>query len=189
MGKLDDDTYLHAGGMAALLRSTLPWLDRPWMAFLGPMEAFSWDEKSGLPAKWAGVQATAAPCLRTGSTQVGPFSFAKGAAFFLSSSLAALFARPDLVTAYEDPRHLPGSQQYWVGEMGRSTDRNASAAVAWEDVWLGYALSQMASARRVALVHMGPDLYQACKYLQTCSIRHFSLFSLTWYQCCCTPLA
>ena len=171
---MDDDTYLHAGGMAALLRSTLPWLDRPWMAYLGPMEAFSWDEKSGTPVKWAGVQATAAPCLRTGPMldQVGPFSFAKGAAFFLSSSLAGIFARPDLATSY-DPRQLPGSRQYWAGEARQWAGRdasNVSSAVAWEDVWLGYALSQMAFARRVALVHLAPDLYQVSRYLATLRI-------------------
>eukprot|EP00966_Prymnesium_polylepis_P286684 6622033-Prymnesium_polylepis.1 len=209
VGKLDDDTYLYADGMAALLRSTLPWLDRPWMAYVGPMEAFSWNEHTALPVRWAGVQATAAPCTAGslhGERVAGPFSFAKGAAFFVSTALAHLLAGPNLSDS-SDPRRLPGSVKYWPSEPrghdgseehATSTVKgNASTitSVAWEDVWLGcapcfapgcdcestgrivgevpaddphpfggcarrYALSHLAAARDVAIIHLPADMYQ-----------------------------
>ena len=189
VGKMDDDAWLHPTGMAALLRSMLPWLDRPFSAFVRSFEAFSWDLTTGLPVAWAGRAVSPNWCRVRSSTfngsvggTAGPFSFAKGAAFFLSMRLASVVAGAGL-PAEEDPRCLEGSRCHFHGDDatddadGRHSTTDAelppfSCGVSshqcsggpkhdkpWEDVWLGMALSRARRAENVATVHLNSEQF------------------------------
>lgn len=174
VGKMDDDAWIHPIGMASLLRSLLPWVDRPFSAFVGSFEAFSWDFTTGLPVSWAGRAVSPNWCVvrssADGSGTAGPFSFAKGAAFFLSMRLASVVAGSEL-RAEEDPRCLQGSGcHFHGGGPDKQANLPPSCDVSpcgggpkqdkpWEDVWLGMALSRARRAETVATVHLNGEQF------------------------------
>ena len=120
VGKMDDDAWLQPVGMRELLLTILPWRQ----AYVGSFESFHWDEAASVPrAPWYGAPSVKA-CRLTSSGLAGPFSFAKGAAFFLTADLVALLSPPrrnrrDFFSGDAgaqgdgDPRCLPGSRSLW----------------------------------------------------------------------------
>ena len=180
IGKLDDDTYIHPFGISSLLRATLPWLGSPFEAYIGRFESYHWDVRHGKPFHYRPhISSVTSPRCKTASPLspiIGPFSFAKGPAFFLSSKLARIFAAlwipHNSSKELSDPRCLPGSFRFW-GAMGASTSSQGCRAhsgemsrtptdtlgtLPWEDVWLGFALEQLITGP-VALVDMYGPLF------------------------------
>jgi hypothetical protein len=129
VGKLDDDTWLNAGALATLLRGhVLPWVGRPFEAYVGAFATYHWDERrDGGPVFYREIPCTL-PCARkSGSSIAGPYNFAKGPAFVLSAALARLLSHSDAERPARDPRCLNGSLWFW---RGGTTQDSAAAAMA-----------------------------------------------------------
>lgn len=191
ISKLDDDVWLYPNGVAALLRSLLPLIgDTADELYIGSFEGYHWDELDGRPVGWSGKFPMTVGCVRRtpsgrkalNGSVAGPFSFAKGPALFLSAGLVRLLVRDPTA----DPRCLPGSRTFWaegtvaLGSDGRAAATRCNFSLAanprairrptlpWEDVWLGYLLSQLRPGapsplqptplRRVVVVHLSSDL-------------------------------
>lgn len=96
-GKADDDVWLRPAGWAALLASVSAETRHAALGtaagapavYVGSFEAFSWRTDTHSPEGW-GFYARRRHCKQYSPTLRGPFSFAKGAIFFLSRAVATL---------------------------------------------------------------------------------------------------
>lgn len=186
VGKADDDIWVQMTATAAHLRGSLAALaaqpqftqvDSAPAMFWGLMETFHWSSAKNRPvgfAKKYGGSGARAECFRrhlnaNGSlvrperrasrsedawrgahghgNLIGPFNFAKGPMYFVSHSLVAqLNADPGL------KRH--------TDDTVRSADgARKERFLPWEDVFTGVALTQSASGKALASVHMHMALY------------------------------
>lgn len=160
VGKMDDDTWLQAAGIDALLVNTLPWVDRPWAVYMGRFECYSWNATTDGPLRWRPAHNYAGCKRNTEYPVIGPFGFAKGGANFLSSRLARHITGSQRASVARltqmGHRCVPGSAQWGAHgssstkEPKRSTCQHA-ALTAWEDVWTGFVLSQGATGPMMLL--------------------------------------
>ena len=112
VGKAEDDVWLNPSAVATLLRShILPWVGKPYEAYIGAIATYHWDERSdGGPIGYREIPCTV-PCAqqqqhknnRTSSSSpsplVGLFNFMKGPFLVLSQKLSRLVAHVPLRTA------------------------------------------------------------------------------------------
>ena len=158
VGKLDDDAWMSASGVSGLLHGLLPWVDKPWAAYTGKFESFSWNVERHSPESWRPASAWA-HCSRNQSSRIrGPFGFAKGAAFFVSQKLAQRLIIAQRSNVAHIANHsgcvvdraadgIPGSVKgpTTAAAPAESGGGCAHALNAWEDVWMGYVVSQDAA--------------------------------------------
>ena len=87
----------------------------------------------------------ATPHLRENETSAtyGPFHFAKGPMFYMSSSLASGLM------------HSLAVQRNWDATMATTNMGSIKGIRPWEDVWSGLALALSAAGDNLAAVHMG----------------------------------
>lgn len=142
VAKVDDDSYLHAPGLAqVLLTHVHPRLPHP-RAYIGPLTWYSWFPKQwdrcGFGWTWHGANAmgqfcrnaswAAQRCANGCGEAVGPFPFAAGYLIVLSAPLAkAIGASPDLKPEIDR-----------LSASGRlTTHKGFTHTQIFEDVWLG----------------------------------------------------
>ena len=178
IGHAEDDTYLHLPGIVSHLRYTasIPRDSegRGVRLFWGTFETFHWNENLHLPEKhWDRyhVETLASqPCRRrtiehlrhskkerlhpgvyVNHTVVGPFAFAKGPLYFLSSALAREVAAHRAV----------GREARAVIERGDDAPSGYVGMTACDDAFIGYAVAQLAdSGDPLHYVSMPPDAYE-----------------------------
>lgn len=149
VGKADDDVWLHLPQLESALTSTLSWLHRPWGAYVGMFEGYHWRGDVQAPAVWrhGPVRQACESREAAGETRAradrkqrfnvtGPFSFARGGCFFVSSTparqLAAQLPNVSRIVAGDRPRCQPGSRAH---QRGTSPACERHQLPAWEDVW------------------------------------------------------
>ena len=175
IGHAEDDTYLHLPGIVSHLRHTasIPRDSNGGVRlFWGTFEIFHWNENLHLPEKqWNrySAEAMSQPCSRrtiehlrhikkerqypgvyTNHTVVGPFAFAKGPLYFLSSSLAREVAAHRAV----------GREARAVIKRGDDTPSGYVGMAACDDAFVGYSVAQLAdSGEPLHYVSMPSDAY------------------------------
>jgi hypothetical protein len=152
IGHAEDDTYLHLSGIVSHLRHTasIPRDSEGRARILwGTFEIFHWNENLHLPEKyWNRYEAEtlfSEPCHRRtiehlgpyfNHTVVGPFCFAKGPLYFLSSALAREVAAHRAV----------GREARAVIERGDDAPGGYVGTNAYEDAFVGYSVAQLADS-------------------------------------------
>ena len=176
VGHAEDDTYLHLPGIVSHLRHTasIPRDSNGGVRlFWGTFEIFHWNENLHLPEKqWNrySAEAMSQPCSRrtieylrhikkerqypgvyTNHTVVGPFAFAKGPLYFLSSALAREVAAHRAV----------GREARAVIKRGDDAPSGYVGMAACDDAFVGYSVAQLAdSGEPLHYVSMPSDAYQ-----------------------------
>ena len=167
IGHAEDDTYLHLPGIVSHLRHTasIPRDSNGGVRlFWGTFEIFHWNENLHLPEKqWNRYSAdtmVSQPCQRvtrehlgpyTNHTVVGPFAFAKGPLYFLSSALAREVAAHRAV----------GREARAVIKRGDDAPSGYVGMAACDDAFVGYSVAQLAdSGEPLHYVSMPSDAYQ-----------------------------
>jgi hypothetical protein len=153
IGKADDDIWLHLQGIAAYLNGALVQLDTP-MLYFGLMESYSWDEQHRHATQFQFSFGHNEPC-QSAAGLVGPFCFAKGAAFWLSTPLARQLAehegvRTDLLATAE-------AAELSEAEVVRG--RHTTRSIPYEDVYLGLALARAARGASLTAVQLGKQAF------------------------------
>lgn len=134
IGKMDDDTWLHGGGLATLLGSSLRWLGKASHAYIGRFEQSHWSTASHNEGPLQlGVQLPRKTCVRQ-ALKAGPFAFAKGPIYLVSTALARLVAEAnetrrevDYLVSSEAVRCFRGSALYRQNQ----TDASNGERVGW----------------------------------------------------------
>ena len=149
VGKADDDVLIMLPGIASHLRGSLYELRRlggaPAHMLWGLQESYHWDRTTHRPDGFDDAYAYKRDCMEQNpqlkkTRPLGPFNFAKGACFFLSTPLAGQLA------------FSPAFEAEVFAAMDASEDTSASMAAAlarlenpealpWEDVLLGWGLT------------------------------------------------
>lgn len=172
VGKADDDVWVAARWVHHTLSqlSSLHW-QQPY-TYVGGFEQYHWRPDVDAPARWSnGVQRESCrdrPSEGADHWLHGPFSFAKGALFLLSRPLAtrlsgqgssrheSRYAAMPRTRSYSPREHAeaitagdPLRCVKWSKEWFATREQNGSACqrevwAAWEDVWVGYAVSRLA---------------------------------------------
>lgn len=149
VGKADDDVWIDLAGVAAHLHSVqaaLRELHASPRIYWGLMEGFSWLTDAKQPVGWSYGYRVHSPGPRCSYAQVprdgnetgthekaGPFWFAKGPLFFLSSSLVRELLEAGMRTTVED---FLTSPKY----------RRQTQHPPWEDAFTGFMLATAAHA-------------------------------------------
>ena len=175
IGHAEDDTYLHLPGIVSHIRRTasIPRDSNGGVRlFWGTFEIFHWNENLHLPEKqWNrySAEAMSQPCSRrtiehlrhikkerqypgvyTNHTVVGPFAFAKGPLYFLSSALAREVAAHRAV----------GREARAVIKRGDDAPSGYVGMAACDDAFVGYSVAQLAdSGEPLHYVSMPSDAY------------------------------
>ena len=180
VGKAEDDTWLHLPDIVMSLHASQATLaargDGDVDLYWGMMESYFWNETAQRPFGFGHnmpPQMWAAPCTvnATGnasrsrgvvtmdhriSTQHGPFVFAKGALYILSTRLAARLTT-DAPTRRRAAQALASADERRSG--GAAGVAPYAEGSVWEDVWLGYALSRLEPPPRLGVVTLGWSQY------------------------------
>ena len=121
----------------------------------------------------------ATPIVSTGSVNeersvafYGPFHFAKGPLFFMSSPLAAGLRSSDLI------------KRQWETTMATTNESSLKGIRPWEDVWTGLALARSAADENLAAVHIGMASFaEGSVRAQHVTCVHMSTpFDRTWIR-------
>ena len=177
IGHAEDDTYLHLPGIVSHLRHTasIPRDSEGRTRILwGTFEIFHWNENLHLPEKYwnrYNVETLfSKPCRRrtiehlrhskkelqypgvyTNTTVVGPFIFAKGPLYFLSSALAREVAAHRAV----------GREARAVIERGDDAPAGYVGMTACDDAFIGFAVAQLTdSGEPLHYISMPSDAYE-----------------------------
>ena len=175
VGHAEDDTYLHLPGIVSHLRHTQSILPRHTprdseggvRVLWGEFEVFHWNENFHLPEKtwnrYSPELLADQPCRRrfeqdlginVSHTVVGPFAFAKGPLYFLSSALAREVAAHRAV----------GQEARAVIERGDDAPGGFVGTNAYEDAFIGYSVAQLVdSGEPLHYVSMPPGVYMDSK--------------------------
>lgn len=161
IAKVDDDSYLHAPGLAELLRSTLhPSLGAHAMAYIGTLTWYSWYaeqwDRCGFGWSWNGANAMGQFCRNhTWASQrcgahgcgpaVGPFPFAAGYLIIVSAPLASAISSSPALDVEE--RRLTIAR-------GLVTHKGFRHTQIFEDVWLGSFVHRFLPRAPVAFVQL-----------------------------------
>lgn len=154
VGKADDDVFVRAPFLSPILRATRPLLSAGQGVVVGKFESYYWLNNPRNEGPIGFSNNAVRPCLG----QTGPFGFPKGAAFFVSAAQAravAAWARRSgeesaLIDGDAD-RCYRGSAAMRASKILRNQTILGPCAGAqqvpmpYEDVWLGHALSMVAS--------------------------------------------
>ena len=165
IGHAEDDVYLVLPDIVQHLRRSLAGLHRasanrtdgPRMLW-GMPEVFHWSHSTHLPhgwwSYWYGGSALArrSRCAESRAGVVGPFGFAKGALYFLSADLAEELQADERV-GQEAEAALRGNTS-----GGASASDVSLASGAWEDVFIGFALSLLQTSARPPLHYVSLPL-------------------------------
>ena len=149
IGKADDDVWIHLTGVELHLRLTLSAISkrserRSPLMYWGVQETYSWDVSSHLPwgfaYRYGWDQAfERRQCMRESSGRIGPFHFAKGPCFFISTPLVRQMRRSSEV------------QRLSNAAIAAADNITRKGLLPYEDVFAGLGL---------ALAAHGPhDLY------------------------------
>jgi len=180
IGKADDDIWLQPEGVVMHLHLSLKALQlqypssQPPLLYWGFMQSYHWHEKLRLPvppfnANGYGYHRKPQPCslytpkgYKVNRTQAsdyrmwGPFPFAIGGAFFLSSALvrqlvAATTLQTLLAEAIDDASLKDRNKALKRLRLARGS------IIPWDDVWVGLALTRIVenTTQLLAAVHIG----------------------------------
>ena len=171
IGKADEDVYIHLPGVELHLRQTLSAVqDRlasaqsPPRILWGVQESYSWDTQTNLPRGFQYLfgYKEDVDCSRT-RNRVGPFHFAKGPLFFVSTPLVRQLRRSN------DARSLAEAA---IATANRSHDESL---LPWEDVLNGLALAVSSTTRgnnnAIHAIHVGETPFGSGVFIEPHSSR------------------
>ena len=157
VAKVDDDVYVHAPGVVAMLQRLSPSL-RHKRVLAGPLAWHGWSARQwqacGFGWRYQGAARSLEDCRRSNSTSyAGPFPFAIGYIILLSAPLVAALSRsPALRGEAARLRAVPSES---VRGACRHSSEGCGSPQIHEDVWLGFLVhTYLAASSAVAFVDL-----------------------------------
>lgn len=180
VGVSDDDMYVHLSSADAFL-AALPSDGAQPPTVVGALQCYHWDRSLFTPTNFC-FEWVKAPCReerrpRIGPpgvgnasfVRVGPFWFAQGFLVFLSADLVGSLSRNETTNGEAKQRLRP-----WEDTQLAKAERNMSGClgqhcIPFEDVWVGYAISQQSQLPSLRLVQLPKS--SAFKHMPYCSVQ------------------
>jgi len=154
VGKAEDDVWVHLPDIAASVQMAYADLMRRGidLMYWGVMERYHIDTNTWRPTGFGyrGYDHSICRDPQENKTISGPFPYAKGAIYFLSTALAVELLK-------EEQRSRTGTLALSTADKRLGPSRSTAV---YEDVYLGYAVAHLpATLRPYALVNFGSTMY------------------------------